>query len=510
MPPARDRYDIVVVGAGLGGISAGAVLARAGRSVLVVERQDAPGGCARSLRRGGYVFDLGVHMTVEAGPGRLLDRLLDWLGVAGACSFVQSEHLYRTQLPGFGLRPPANVEACIAAHQDALPADRAGIKAFFELQQRFFGELVHLGMSVGLDEIGAAVERFPTFFRNRNATLGDVLDDTVGDPRAKAVLGSAWPYWGLPPSRLGFAAFSPFLGVLLGHGPSQCTGGFQRMADAFALALERHGGELLTGTGAESVRVEDGRAAGVVLAGGDQVRAGTVISNADALHTFEELVGLEHVPGGYARRLRRYELATSAYVVFAATRLPVQEMDVAPDNFLFGHWDHDDTWQDVGAGVPGGMWASIPTLADPSLAPAGEHVVIMTSLAPYEAPSTPERFAEQVVARFDEGLLPGLRDELTHLEAAGPADIERHTGNSRGAIYGWAVTPRQSASKRLGHASPVPGLWLSGHWTEEGPGSFRTVLSGLTTARMILAADGDGEDLPSFRPEDLPQELIGG
>lgn len=511
--PRRDSYDVVVVGGGLGGISAAAVLARTGRSVLCVDRQDGAGGFAHAFQRGPYTFDPAVHVTVEAGPGLMVHNLLDWLGAGDVCTWVPSPNVYRTVFPDFDLAPPVGFEPFVAAHEEALPQDAAGARAFFELQERFFRDGLNMAMSMGLSEIGSATERFPTFFRYRNATVGDVLDETVTDPKVRAVCSSMWPYLALPPSRLSMLALSPFLGVLINHAPWYSKGSFQRLPDAFVAGIERNGGEFLPGTPVESISVENGTVTGVVLAGDRRVGAGTVISNADANHTFRDLIGMEHVPASYAKRLERYELSLSAVVVYAATSLDMARAGADFDNFLFLDWDHEQTYAGVLAGRPGGMWGSVPTLADPSLAPDGEHIVILTSLAPYDLGVPWERekqgWGEQMVAHFDEHAFPGLGDSLTHFEVAGPREMRAYTGNTDGAIYAWATTAKQMGSKRLRHKGPLDGLWLSGAWSEEGPGSFRTILSGLNTARMILGPEGMGE-LPLFRSEDLPQDVVGG
>jgi prolycopene isomerase len=234
-----------------------------------------------------------------------------------------------------------------------------------------------------------------------------------------------------------------------------------------------------------------------------------VISNADARHTLEELVGVEHLPPRLVKRLQRMEPSFSAFAIYAATSLDMHALDAAHEAFLYTHWDHEATHRDILAGRPGGMWANVPTLEDPSLAPDGEHLVILTSLAPYDIgrpwQDVREAYAEQMLSTFEEAMFPGLRDSLTFMETATPLTLERFTLNHRGAIYGWAVTPNQVGTKRLAHETPVEGLYLSGHWTHEGPASFRAILSGIMTGRLVLEHAGLGDTVPTFRPADLPQ-----
>ncbi|MGO4424618.1 phytoene desaturase family protein, partial [Streptomyces sp. MCAF7] len=294
---------------------------------------------------------------------------------------------------------------------------------------------------------------------------------------------------------------------MLIDGPYYCKGSFQNLVDAFVTAVERNGGQVLTGTPVERILLQDGRVVGVRTAEGDVCTAPVVVSNADARQTFEDLVGAEHLPGPYARRLRRLRPSMSACVVYAATTQDVPALGVAHETFKYNHWDHEGTWRDLMGGRPGGMSLSVMTMLDPELAPPGEHLLIGTAVAPYRLPGDKpwqqhkDQFADSMLAEF-ESVIPGLRDHLTFLQAGTPVTIERYTRNHEGATYGWALSPHQIGGKRLAHQTPVPGLFLSGHWTEEGPASFRVVLSGMNTAREVLGHLGTGLDVPTFKPDD--------
>jgi phytoene desaturase len=490
-----------VVGAGLGGLTAAAILARAGLDVVVLERQDAPGGLAHSVQRGPYRFDPAVHFLLHAQDGRAIDLLLRHLGVRDRCEFLPLPHAYGVAVGDFRLDVPVGLEAAVEAHARPAP----GVGAFLATTYRFFREATHLTMQTSLAELEAALPRYPTFFAHRNATLGDVVGTHVDDPVGRGLAAATWPYLGLPPSRLAFLPFAKLLACLL-DGPSYCRGGFQALADAFAAAVQGAGGEVLTATPATGIVVENGRAAGVRALDGE-LRAGVVVSNADARHTFEELVGEQHLPPPFVRRLRRYEPSPSAFVAFVATRLDVAAAAISHETVLFDDADHEHSFARVERGLPGGIWIAAPTLADPSLAPPGEHFVVVTSLVPFDHPDGWERAREPFAAALldrVERLLPGLRAEATLVETATPDAFRRHTGAHRGAVYGWAPTPAQSGSRRLDHASPLPGLYLTGHWTHEGSGALPVILSGVRTARLVLERMGLGDRAPVLQAPDMP------
>jgi len=502
--PVDEGYDAVVVGSGLGGISTAALLAKHGYKTLVLEQGEGAGGLAHAFTRGEYTFDSAIRVLAE---GEMVEGLLQYLGVQDECKLLRIDHLYRAIFPdGASISAPVGVEEFMEAHIRLFPDEEQGIRTFFGLRRQMFLETAQMPMQVDPRQLADAMELAPTLFKYRTATLQDVLDEHLHDPRLKAMASSLWPYMGTEPSRLSFFAYSQFVGVLV-DGPYYCQGTFQSLVDAFVTALERNGGELVLQTPVTRILVEDGRVAGVELEDGRTIRAPLVVSNADARHTFEDLVGLDQLPASYVRRLQRLRPSTSACVLYGATSHDVLQYEPAHETFVYKHWSHDDTWQDVLAGKPAGMSMSVMTMLDPELAPAGDHVIIITSVAPYDVgrpwSEARDEYMDALLAEF-EVVVPDLREHLSFWIGGTPVDIERFTRNSRGATYGWELVPQQIGSKRLGHAAPIGGLYLVGHWTEEGPASFRVILSGINTASRILVDSGSADTIPSFKPADIP------
>lgn len=145
---------------------------------------------------------------------------------------------------------------------------------------------------------------------------------------------------------------------------------------------------------------------------------------------------------------------------------------------------------------------TIPTLVDPSLAPPREHLVILTTLIPYDVGVSwrweKARYAELLLNEI-EAVIPGFRDHITFAEGASPRTMERYTLNLTGAIYGWEVSPKQVGPKRLGHQTPIRGLYLSGHWTQPGGGVYGVIVSAIQTASMILKYPNSGDFLDALQ-----------
>ncbi|MGW5107459.1 phytoene desaturase family protein [Nocardia sp. NPDC004123] len=504
--------DVIVIGSGLGGLSAGALLARAGLEVVVVERNTAPGGYAQPFRRGPNLFDPAIHFTMDAGPGGFIPAMLAHLDVAAGVEFLELPQTYQARFPGLVIDAPPGRDAFLDLHQRLFPTQADGLERLFDLRRNMFTQLASLPQQVGTGGLEDAMAAAPLVFRYRMSTLADVLAEFVDDPRCAAALGSIWPYIGSPPSRMSFPLFNQMLETLH-HGTYYPRGGFGTLVDALSAALVANGGEVRLGSEVERILIEDGRAAGVVVAGGEVLRARAVVSNADARHTFGELVGWNAVPAVLRRRLDRYRLAPSAFALYGALRADPRELGLSHEGFVFGSWDTDAIWADVQAARPGGIWVTVPTLADPELAAEGGHLAVVTSLVRADSdcrwPEIREEHARELLGAVENGV-PGFRDAFETIETATPDTLFRYSRNARGAAYGWENTPAQTASKRLGHRTPLPGLYLSGHWAEEGTSSLRTLTSGRATAALVVADLEHPTAVPDFGGPSFVAELAAG
>ena len=335
----------------------------------------------------------------------------------------------------------------------------------------------------------AALERLPALRRHRRSTLARVLDEHLSDPAAKAALATLWPYVGLPPSRASFLYFATMLLSYVDEGACYSRGTFQALADQLAAAIEAAGGEVLLRAEVRRILVSGGRAAGIVLEHGQRIEAPAVISNADVRQTALDLVGREHFGPRWLARVDRLAPSISAFVAYGATTLDLRAADVAHETFAFESQDHEAAYEAALAGAPRWLTCTVPTLADPSLAPPGEHLFVLTTLVGY-APaarwrSEKARTTDALLALADRAV-PGLAASTTFLEGGTPRTLERYTRNEAGALYGFALSPDQVGPGRPGAATPVAGLLLAGHWTQPGGGVYGVLASGVEAARLAL------------------------
>lgn len=495
-----ESYDVIVIGAGIGGLTAGALLARTGLSVLIIERHDRPGGYLHAFTRRGQLFDCAVHSVGGcASEGcfhrRALGVLVEALGLGGQVRFLPLDAIARVCFPDLELEFPQGLASLLERLAELFPCEAKSLNAFFAVAEKVADEAskATCGLAGPWDWL----------HRYHQATLTEVLGEYVGDERLKAVVSALWPYMGLPPRQLSFVYWSLMFMSYVSHGAGYCEGSFQRLADALANSIEQSDGELLYRVGVRSILMQERKVVGVATDNGQRIQAPVVISNGDLLHTFRHLLPPGQVPGRYLSRLAGFQPSMSIFVAYAAvTRESLGQC--RHESFFYDHWDHEGHFQASARGTPLWFSATMPTHTDPSLAPPDRHILMLTTLAPYELPTSWRMAKEDFKNRLlDQAArwLPGLRDGMILCEAGTPRTMERYTLNHRGAAYGWAPKPAQVGPGRPAVKTPVEGLYLAGHWSSPGGGVYGAALSGIQSAQAILGVE---------KQEDLWRQIVQG
>ena len=503
---ASDDYDVIVVGAGMGGLSAATHLAAGGMRVLVLEQHDEVGGLASSFERAGFVFDTALHeMSIGSGEGSP-GAILEECGVAGKIELLRVPRLYRAVYPDMEFEIHADADTALADLCRQWPGECDNIHAFYAEMTQVHEEVAELRtlyraapFAVKLALLLAPL-RQPTVFRYREATVEELLDEHFDDPELKRALGSFWPYYGPPPSRLFAPMYMLATHTYMAYGAYQIKGTAQALSDAYRERIEELGGQVRTSTLVVSIDVADERVAGVTTAAGERLTSRYVVSNADPYQTYLELVGEPHVPDDVVEQLGSLEPASSVVGVYLG--LDVEPSFFGVDDYeiiRFADTDADRMNRAMLEGRWRDGWVTITYYSnlDPeSYAPPGKSVVVLNAYSDYDWwPDDPAEYEAVKRDMMDQLIdlaaheLPGLREHIEVEIGMTPRTVAQYTLQHRGVPYGFASTPEQPM--RVSTKTPIDGLYLAGSWTFPFHGVSMAQVSGYKAAQLILDEERD-------------------
>ena len=497
--PPKNRYDVIVVGAGLGGLSAATRLARSGLDVLLLERHNLPGGYATSFVRGRFEFEVSLHELSGIGTPekrQSLYQYLEALGVAQRLEFINIPEMYRSVFPGLDLVLPVGAEAYEATLCEAFPHEAKGIRTFLGRVRATMDEASEAQKLQSVSSMIASVPRYRHLARYLLATWDTVLRRDVADPRARAVLSQYWGYLGNAVSKSPFLYMSGVLTTYMKHGPVYIKGRSQALSNAFVAAFEEYGGELRLSTGVATITTADGCVNGVVTDRGERLEADVVISNGDPITTCNQLIGKDKIPPGFFRSLRPKTVGPASVNVYLGLACAPEEVGLSSyANFIGEDYDLENHWEKTTRVVPpGGIAVTVYNLVDPSISPPGTTAMTLTALSygepwtrlrPEEYVPTKTRIAQAMIS-MTERIAPKIREHLEVVEIATPLTNIRYAGAQGGSIYGFDNHAHDHTVLRMANRGPLDGLFFVGAWTQPGCGFEPCMLSGKTVAGRVI------------------------
>jgi prolycopene isomerase len=497
MPAAVASVEsgpVVVIGGGLGGLSAAACLAKRGVPVTLIEQHIKPGGYATTFERGDgeFVFDVSLHATASARGG--LYAVLDAAGIADKVETVELPDVCRIVTPEHDFTwPQRDPDAIVGQLVQTFPSEQEGIRSFFDYLMGIMDEAMKpFDRDSWWDRI-----RFPLTHRKmwnvRNKTFGDVLDDHVQDQTVRSILSTFWGYYGLPPSKLSGFYYCIATASYLRYGGHYLKRRSQDLSDALMASIEANGGRVLLGARATGITAEGGAVTGVTLADGQHLEAKGVISNASVPGTVKMFGGLESFRPSLSTFLVWLGLNQEIRGKVEGYEIFVQK-DHDPERAYRASLAGDPTESDLGVTIYDNAYEGY---SNPGTSTVG--LLMLSGYEPWkrfeadyfagnkdEYRKEKDRIAQTLIDRAEERIIPGLRSMIEVMEAATPLTNVRYTRNPEGAIYGYEQVMENAYMTRLANTTPIKGLYYASAWTNPGGGYQPCLQAGLDASVALL------------------------
>jgi len=501
---STTSYDVVIIGAGVSGLTAAALLARAGLGVCVLEEQPRPGGYLQGFSRKGFTFDTAVQWLNGMGSGGMSRKLLDELGGDDQPAFPRLGAFQRNKGQSFDYLLTTEPDLLRDQLAADFPADAPGIHRLFDDARDMAARMDKL------HKLSRAFETMPPWTkmtrglrmlfwylgirRHLRPGIEEGLGRYVSDPAFLEIFIAEEKF---------NTVMTPIAWAYQGDLYASPAGGAQSLiawlvARARALGSELHLGELVE----EVLLDSSGRATGVRCASGLTAMAPRVICASDVHQLYNSLLPASASPEKLRQRLRGADLFNSNLTLFLGLSCDARELGLGEEQVLLTRDDVPRAEQMTAGPDRAALTVLASSVRDPSLAPEGKGTVTVHCPALLEDHGRwgsgqdldrgeayreiKERQAQVVLKRVEEQLCPCLSGKVELMEAATPITYKRYTRNRAGSVLGTRATDRNIKARVAHYITPVKGLLLAGHWAEYSGGVPMAIKAAANTSLLTL------------------------
>ncbi len=477
-----ELFDYVILGAGLGGLSAAACLTRQGHRVAVLEQHYLPGGCCHTFDYGDYRFCADVHYISQCGPGQTIDQFLNYIGREVSFNSLDPNCIDRVITPDVDFAIPLGWDRFRDRLLATFPDEAEPINRYCDAIQHLHNDMRQLSQEVRwYDQKWTDWLKLPKYldlFQKRTWTLQDLYDQVGLSPKLQALLAGQSGDYALPPNEIALITHTALVWDYA-EGAYYPKHHFKGLVDTIVDAIVAGGGTVRYMTPVEHIEVRDGTVQWVTAGGTDYVARETYISDLDPKLTVDLMHGAA-LSAGERQRLTGYDYSASAFNLYLGLDSRFNPADYGIGNWNIWYYPTGDLNAEYANQLAGDLehpwiFLSCPTLKStaPGMAPEGHHVLEIATVCPYEpfkqlretdpkAYKAKKREVYQSIMTSVQDLIPDVNHYVRMKVYGTPTTSEHYLGQPQGNIYGAKLVPQQVGLNRLGYQTELPNLFLVG------------------------------------------------
>jgi phytoene dehydrogenase-like protein len=488
---------IAVIGSGLGGLTSAVILARAGFSVTVFERQPIPGGYAIQFKRKGFTFDPSLHSVPAGDAGDTFFNLIKEIGIGDQISFIRLKNGPGVFLGDREFLLPNNPEQIYEYLGNSFPKEKNSIERFSAYIESY--AKVYSGILLDKGPLYKTLPPFlvklPAFLHQSYESTDHFLSNFFKDPVLRSLLFQYAIFMGIPMDEFPAVNFILMTSMLLSKGMYSIAGGGGMLTDVLVKRLLQFDGKILTNIEIVELKIENGKAIGVKDKMGNEYLADVVIANTNVIELVKMTPG-KSVPRSYKKVLS--QLKPSISVVQLHIGLDCHVFDVGIKQHLYLCFPESNIDRCIkyqrDALNPVGFSVTAPGISDPDTIPGNTRVLSVVGGVSGEKwlalDENSYKYAKEECCRLilDKlcEMFPLLKAHVVVTDLATPRTFHQYTGNPLGALMGFNCSCGTHQSLLKIGKFPIENVFLGGAWTDKLGGFMMSMKAGQKAAEGVV------------------------
>lgn len=496
----ENNYDVIVIGAGNGGLMAAATCAKAGLKTIIFERNQVPGGSATSFRRGRFEFEASLHEMCNIGtkenPGSVR-KLFNSIGLD--LDFCIENTLFRAIAKGddgYDITLPSGVEEFCRTIEKEVPGSYDSVKAVFELAEKSNKAIAYL--SSGKPDMNVLISEHSDFLRMASHSVKEGLNALNMPKKAQSILLTYWSYLGASADELDFSYYAIVLERYVTRFPAIPHLRSHEISLAIEKIIRDNKGEIIYGTEVEKILVKDNKAYGVVV-NGKEIHSKYVIANCYPENVYGKMIDIENVPKNAVKLHNAREHGITFFNVYLGLNRSHSELNINDYSvFIFNSSDIDEQYESIKDIEKSMMIGNCLNVAVNDASPDGTCIVSLTTIftddawgivSDEEYNNLKEHVAERLIKQYEDTLNVSIRPYIEEIVIAAPPTFARYLNTPNGTPYGYHIKDYDSMLLRTMNVkkeSFIKNLHFTGAFAERAGGYSSTYANGQNVASRII------------------------
>lgn len=496
----ENRYDVIVVGAGNGGLATAAVTAKNGCKTLLLERNLLPGGCATSFCRGRFEFEASLHELANVGTkaqSGSIRRFFDSLGAEiGWCTEETAFRVIAEGVDGYDAMLPSGLDAFCDEMERLVLGCRESVAAFFALVEKINAALAYL--SSGKPDRTVLMTEHADFMRMASHSVDECLEALHMPKKAQNILKTYWPYIGAKTSELDFAHYALLVERYIRTYPTVPEMRSHELSLAMEKAIRDSGGEIFYHCEVTRVLFNGEKVCGVA-AGERKWYADHVVLNCFPGTAYSQLIEAAKVPERAVRLDNARQIGTLFFTVYLGLNRSCEELGINDYSvFLYDSPDAGAQYETLNDPKHSFIIANCLNKVIPEASPQGTCTLFLTTMLtekawgvvkPEEYKRVKNRIAKRMIETYERKMHCSVSPYIEEIVIAAPPTFARYLNTPDGTPYGYQIKPWDTMIARIMNAKNeryIDGLYFVGAHAERSDGYSSTYANGRSVGERIV------------------------